>query len=263
MRTLAILLSTTAFAATPLEERMLELHAFNRKNVLAAAESLQAYDLNYRPTAEVRSLRELLAHIADANYVICSGAKGAANPQPSPDATEKAAPSREELLKALRGSFDYCDSAVRGTSEAAQKGLGILAYHVGQHYGNLVTYLRLKGMRPPTAGEDRAKRAGLAPGEGMATYFMGFLKRGPNSSGPGDPEIQKQHLAHLVAMSKAGKLLVAGPFADGGDIRGILIMKVASKDEAETLASADPAVKAGRLAVEMHPWLVQKGVLPE
>jgi uncharacterized protein YciI len=58
------------------------------------------------------------------------------------------------------------------------------------------------------------------------------------------------------------KLVVAGPFGDDGNLRGIFVFKVASLDEAKALAETDPAVIAGRLAIDMHPWLVPEGILP-
>jgi uncharacterized protein YciI len=57
-------------------------------------------------------------------------------------------------------------------------------------------------------------------------------------------------------------LVVAGPLADNSEVRGILIFKGVTTEEAKALADEDPAVKAGRLAVDIHPWMVQKGVLP-
>jgi uncharacterized protein YciI len=72
----------------------------------------------------------------------------------------------------------------------------------------------------------------------------------------------KQHLAHLRSMWVAGKMVIAGPLLDDGATRGLAIYKVGSIEEARALASDDPAVKAGRLAVEVHPWMVQKGILP-
>lgn len=100
----------------------------------------------------------------------------------------------------------------------------------------------------------------------MTTYYFGVLVKGPRWSPDDSPErakIQEAHLAHLTAMHKAGKLVLAGPLADDGDWRGILIYRTRTLEEAQALANDDPAVKAGRLAVTMHPWLVQRGILPD
>ena len=100
----------------------------------------------------------------------------------------------------------------------------------------------------------------------LMKYYMGFLKKGPqwsSTSTPESNEIQKQHLAHLRRMHELGKLIVAGPFGDNGDIRGILVFRGKDNlDELKKLAEEDPAVKAGRMVVELHPWYVQDGVLP-
>lgn len=100
----------------------------------------------------------------------------------------------------------------------------------------------------------------------LVKYYMGFLKKGPGwnaSATPESAELQKQHLAHLRRMHEMGKLVVAGPFGDNGEIRGILVFRGKdSLDEMKKLAEEDPAVKAGRMVVELHPWYVQDGVLP-
>jgi uncharacterized protein YciI len=123
----------------------------------------------------------------------------------------------------------------------------------------------------PIAAAVVAASAGLAaPAAGMpanmTTYYFGILEKGPGWT-PGDtPElakIQEGHLAHLTAMWKAGKLVLAGPLEDAGDWRGVLIYRTKTLEEAQALANDDPAVKAGRLKVAMHPWWVQKGILPD
>jgi uncharacterized protein len=76
-------------------------------------------------------------------------------------------------------------------------------------------------------------------------------------------EIQTAHLAHLTAMAKAGKMVVAGPFGDQPDekLRGLCLYRVGSLDEARRLAEEDPAVKAGRLEVVVWTWYTEKGAL--
>ena len=99
----------------------------------------------------------------------------------------------------------------------------------------------------------------------MTTYYFGMLLKGDKWSKEETPEraeLQTQHIAHLTAMGKAGRLVIAGPLLDDGTIRGLLVYKAASLEEAKAWAEADPAVKAGRLKVEMHPWMVMKGILP-
>jgi uncharacterized protein YciI len=100
----------------------------------------------------------------------------------------------------------------------------------------------------------------------MTTYFFGVLIKGPKWSAEDTPErakIQEGHMAHLQAMWKAGKLVLAGPLADDGDWRGVLIYRTKTLAEAQQLAGDDPAVKAGRFVVTMHPWMVQRGILPD
>jgi uncharacterized protein YciI len=97
------------------------------------------------------------------------------------------------------------------------------------------------------------------------TAYLGFLKRGDKwtpEKTPATAELQKAHLANIHRLAEMKKLFVAGPFGDDGDLRGIFVFKVASLDEAKALAETDPAVRAGRLAIEMHPWLVPEGILP-
>jgi uncharacterized protein YciI len=95
--------------------------------------------------------------------------------------------------------------------------------------------------------------------------YFGFLVSGPTRGQ--DPataaELQKQHLAYMTAQGNAGRLVLAGPIAmKEGPRRGVVVYRAGSLDEARALAEGDPMVKAGRLAVEIHPWMTAKGVLP-
>jgi len=110
-----------------------------------------------------------------------------------------------------------------------------------------------------------AENDAFAAPEGMTVYYMGFLRRGPSWTPevtPAIEQLQAAHLAHIRQMGESGALLLAGPFLDGGDLRGIFLFRTASQAEAEALAAADPAVRAGRLIVDIHPWLTKAGVLP-
>ena len=102
-----------------------------------------------------------------------------------------------------------------------------------------------------------------AMGEFETVYF-GFLVNGPNRSQDAETakRLQAEHLAYMDGQSKEGKLVVAGPFMVDGTRRGVVIYRVADATEAKRRAEADPMVKAGRLAVELHPWQVPKGALP-
>ena len=98
----------------------------------------------------------------------------------------------------------------------------------------------------------------------MATYQVAFLRRGPAWTPGSTPELEKlqaAHLAHIGKMAETGKLIIAGPFSDGGDLRGMFIFRVDTAEEAKALAEQDPAVKAGRLVLEWHPWFAAKNIL--
>ena len=91
---------------------------------------------------------------------------------------------------------------------------------------------------------------------GMKQYVMAFLKSGPNRSQDAATAqaIQKAHLENINRMAEEGKLVVAGPFMDKGDIRGIYIFNVTSIEEAQKLTETDTAIQTGRLVMELHPW---------
>lgn len=95
----------------------------------------------------------------------------------------------------------------------------------------------------------------------MQKYFIVFLKKGPNRDQPKEEvaELQKKHLAYLEKLFQMGKTSITGPFGDDGDIRGMVIYNTATLQEAKRLAERGPAVQAGRLSVEIHPFWAAKG----
>lgn len=95
----------------------------------------------------------------------------------------------------------------------------------------------------------------------MKKYFIAFLKTGPNrDQSPEDQQaIQAAHMAHINQMAQDSVICMAGPFGDDGDIKGILIMHVPTLEIAQKYASEDPAVIAGRLVIEIHPWWAASG----
>ncbi len=95
----------------------------------------------------------------------------------------------------------------------------------------------------------------------MQQYFIAFLKRGPNRSQNKKEadSLQALHMAHLGKMYDEGHADISGPFGDDGDIRGITIYNTPTLEIADSLANADPMVKAGSLVIEIHPWWAAKG----
>jgi uncharacterized protein YciI len=91
---------------------------------------------------------------------------------------------------------------------------------------------------------------------GMKKYVLAFLKAGPNRTQDSieAAKIQKMHLENINRMAEEGKLVLAGPFLDDGEIRGIYLFNVRTLEEARRLTATDPAVRAGRLVMELHPW---------
>jgi uncharacterized protein YciI len=107
------------------------------------------------------------------------------------------------------------------------------------------------------AAYDAALAAKLkADDNGMKTYVMAFLKAGPNRNRSREEaqKLQAAHRANINRLAAEGKLVLAGPFADDGDLRGIYVFDVATVAEAEALTKTDPAIQAGQLVMELHPW---------
>ncbi|WP_184546062.1 YciI family protein [Mucilaginibacter sp. FT3.2] len=100
-----------------------------------------------------------------------------------------------------------------------------------------------------------AKKLG-ADKYGMKKYVMAFLKEGPNrlQDSAARMQLQMAHLKNISKLANEGKLVVAGPFLDDQPIKGIFIFNVETIEEAKTLTETDPAIKAGSLIMELHPF---------
>ncbi len=118
----------------------------------------------------------------------------------------------------------------------------------------LVFSLTVAAQTPPHAQQ------GVNIPKGMKQYFMGFLVKGEKYGQTVQKEelsrLQQQHLAYIRSQAEASKYVLAGPFLENDRIRGVVVINAASAEEAKNIASVDPMVKIGRLAVEIHPMMV-------
>jgi uncharacterized protein YciI len=127
-----------------------------------------------------------------------------------------------------------------------------------------VTTLKFSEVKLNAPVEDSvfaAAPSALPPG--MDSYFFGLLYRGPAWT-PGETDetkkIQEGHMANIQRMADVGALVAAGPIEGGEQLRGIFIFRVKTAEEARALAANDPAIKAGRLTLELHPWIGPAGI---
>lgn len=130
--------------------------------VLRSAEKVPEESYGFRPTEAVRSFGQVIGHVADSQYSFCSLVRGEKDPEPKIEQTRK---SKADLIAALKDAFAYCDKAYDGMTDASgaqmikllgndapkMGALTVNLAHTAQHYGNLVTYMRLKNIVPPTS----------------------------------------------------------------------------------------------------------------
>jgi uncharacterized damage-inducible protein DinB len=131
-----------------------------------SAELMDEANYSFKPVDSVRTFGAILAHVAGANYVYCAAAKGEKAPHGEGE-FEKGATTKAAIVKALNDSITYCDSAYKAATDASLGQMGAAAFgsrklpiaealvgnigHNNEHYGNLVTYFRIKGIVPPSS----------------------------------------------------------------------------------------------------------------
>jgi len=169
--TLLLLIATTTYAQTPAAESYSGTlgRSWQRiaRLVAASAEAMPEAGYAFKPTADVRTFGELVGHLAEEHYMICAGAKAEKNPKEGV-AFEKTT-SKAELVKALGESIAYCNGVYGGIKDDAKtlqpaapnrrdtifSSLLMNVTHDSEHYGNIVTYLRMKGIVPPSSQPTR------------------------------------------------------------------------------------------------------------
>ncbi|HEX9004966.1 MAG TPA: DinB family protein, partial [Blastocatellia bacterium] len=92
---------------------------YNKRNILASAEKMTEANYGFKPSPDIRSFGEVLGHIADVNFMTCSAMKNEAIP--NKESVEKTARTKDDFLKALKASYDYCDGAFANLTEATMK----------------------------------------------------------------------------------------------------------------------------------------------
>ncbi len=99
----------------------------------------------------------------------------------------------------------------------------------------------------------------------MTQYFLALVTKGPKADQGTAAEKEKLQLEHLWNVRRlldAKTFVAAGPFEGAGDLRELFVIDTKTAEEAQTVIDTDPAIKAGQLAVELHPWWVAKEVWP-
>ena len=155
-----------AQAPNPLSAGAKRTYDITKGYLTRAAEKMPEENYSFKPTPDVRSFGQLVGHVADASFGFCSAAAGEKPPMGGFDGSlEKSKTSKADLQKALADAFAYCDKVYTSMTDAGGtamvKGfwgelpkLSVLDFntaHNFEHYGNIVTYMRLKNLVPPSS----------------------------------------------------------------------------------------------------------------
>ena len=152
--------------ANPVTQALRDGWSGAKNNIRRSADVMPEAKFNFKPVDSVRSYGAIIAHVAGASYEFCSVAKGEKAPY-AEDAFEKSAKTKAEIIKALDGAIAYCDEVYKTLDDAKAAEIVNGAFggnkaaraaalfgntgHFMEHYGNLVTYLRINGLVPPSS----------------------------------------------------------------------------------------------------------------
>jgi uncharacterized damage-inducible protein DinB len=162
MKVLLVMASVCLLQAqNPMSKETKGLYNTVKDDILKSAEKMPEANYSFKPSPDVRSYGEVLGHIVDSQAFFCGSAKG----EDKKSTVEKDVHAKAALIAALKDSFAYCDAVYDGLTDSngammmkfggGQRSMaGILNFnnaHDFEHYGNLVTYLRIKGIVPPSS----------------------------------------------------------------------------------------------------------------
>lgn len=154
--------ATSGSNANPLSTGSKHLYAYTKGDLLKSAQEMPEANYSFKPVDTVRSFGQLVGHVADAQYEFCAAVVGDGK---QPPGIEKSKTSKADLIQALQDAFAYCDQAYNSMTDAHAAEmvkffghdmakltiLDLNVSHNTEHYGNMVTYLRIKGLVPPSS----------------------------------------------------------------------------------------------------------------
>jgi uncharacterized damage-inducible protein DinB len=160
------LVALPAAAQNPVSDAVRSNWNSVKKNIKESAELMPEENYGFKPTPDVRSGGEILAHVAGASYVFCASAKNEKAPFEE-GAFEGKMTTKAQIVKVTNDAIAYCDGAFAALTDANAKAAVHAAFgdgqttrissllgqigHDNEHYGNLVTYFRLKNLVPPSS----------------------------------------------------------------------------------------------------------------
>jgi uncharacterized damage-inducible protein DinB len=154
--------TVVASSSNPLSAHNKVIYGGLKGLLLRSAEKMPEENYGFKPTDAVRTYGQIIGHVADSQYAFCSKVLGEKNPAPKIEETRT---SKADLVAGLKDAFAYCDKAYDGMTDASAgqvvklfgqdaPRLGVLNVnnaHGAEHYGNLVTYMRMKNIVPPSS----------------------------------------------------------------------------------------------------------------